>query len=340
MRFHHPTMMRLICAGWLVLATAAVGCRTMPAEDRPYTETRTYHAATSVDPEPHVLNITVHPPTRPLDYASPQRLAFSLVSGSLLQLRDTTTAKLFGRTLGVHSVGHIMIELKSVDPHTGQVGYLLTAQNTANGSEWTDQAIKQQVGFALFTRGVAGRTDDPDHVANDIDEPAEVGTRSARLRVVLSPETADRLFRFYDEFRARGVHTRMSLVSDPLSGDGASCASLAAAFLEVGGLLTPDMRAEWQRTLHAPEALVGDPEAGKKVAPRKLLMGPAARRWAGPCEPHRDITYFDTALMHPWIVRHAAANSEAECRLSRLLAMPITTIDARNVPTPTGPMFR
>lgn len=332
-----PTL-RLWAVGVVLLVAVLVGCRTMPAEDRPFTHTRTYHAAMVVDPEPHVLNVTVHAPSRSLDYSSPRRLHLSMLSGMLLQCRDAEMAKLCDRTLGVHSVGHVMIELKSTDPTTGQVRYLLTALNAADPGEWGEQAAKQKVGYAIFTRGVAGKIDTPDRVATDLEEPAEVGRPSARLRVLLSPEAADRMFRFYAEFLARGGDRRLALVSDPLAGDGASCASLAAAFLEVGGLFDPEWQAAWQRTLRVPEALVGDPEAGKKVKLWRLFVGPTVRRWAEPHEPHRDITYFDTTLMHAWIVQHAAHSSAVECQLERLLALPVATVDGRFVPTPTGPI--
>lgn len=263
-----------------------------------------------------------------------------MLCGTMLQLRDSATAKLCGRTLGVHSVGHVLIELKSTDPQTGQVRYLLTALNAANPSEWADQALKQKVGYAIFTRGLTGKIDSYDRVATDTDEPAEVGTPSARLRVLLSPETAERMFRFYAEFLARGDDCRLALVSDPLADDGASCASLAAAFLEAGGLLTPEWQAAWTRTLLVPEALVGDPEAGKRVSLRRLLIGPTVRRWAEPNEPHRELSYYDTTLMHAWIVKYAAHTSPVECQLKRLLAFPVATIDGRHIPTPTGSIFR
>lgn len=331
---------RWISLGWLALFAALAGCRSMPAEDRAFTNTRTFHAATVVDPEPHVLNITVHAPTRPLDYSSPRRLELSMLRGMALQSRDSATTRLFGRTLGCHSVGHVMIELKSTDPLSGRVRYLLTAMNATDPDEWTAQVVKQKLGYAIFTRGVAGQLDTYDRVATDIDEPAEVGTPSARLRVLLSPAAADRMFRFYTEFLARSGHRRLALVSDPLSDDGASCTSLAAAFLETGGLLTPEWQAAWTRTLRVPEPLVGDPEAGKRIALRRLFVGPTVRRWAEPGEPHRVVSFYDTTLLHHWIARHATHTSAVECRLERMLAMPVATIDGRLTPTPSGPIYR
>lgn len=339
MKLHCQPSLRRFGVGWLLLVVVT-GCRTMPAEDKPFTHTRTYHAATAVDPEPHVLNVTVHPPTRPLDYSTPRRLHLSILRGTVLQLRDTATQELFGRTLGAHSVGHVMIELKTTDPATGQPLYLVTAVNTADPGEWTDQAVKHKIGYAIFTRGVGGTIDHPDRVANDADEPAEVGIESARLRVLLSPEAAARMVRFYERFMADGTWRRFALVSDPLTGDGASCASLAAALLEVGGLLTPNLRAAWRRTLRVPDPLVGDADAGKKVPLRKLFIGPSVRRWAEACEPHREIAYYDTALMHAWIVRQPVHPSPVESQISRLLAMPVRTIDGREVPVPTESRFR
>ena len=50
-------------AHWLAATgRCVVGCRTIPAEHRPFTEIRTYHAAMAVDTEPHVLKVTVHAP--------------------------------------------------------------------------------------------------------------------------------------------------------------------------------------------------------------------------------------------------------------------------------------
>jgi hypothetical protein len=193
--------------------------------------------------------------------------------------------------------------------------------------------LKHQVGLALFTRAVGGKLDPPDRVAGDTDEPAETGAPAARLRVLLSPESADRMFAFHAEFFDRGTWRRMALVSDPLAGDGASCASLTAALLQVGGVFDPAWRTEWQRTLLVPEELYGEPEA-RRVPVRRLLVGPAVRRWAEATEPHRVVRFYDTTKMYEWVVRRAGHSTPVERQLSRLLAVPVFTIDARHRPYP------
>ena len=321
----------------------------MSAAEKPFESSRTYVAATRIDPEPHVLSITIHAPTRPIRYESPKALAHSMLSATVAQAVNDRYRATTGRTLAYHMVGHAMIELKSAGGAESR--YLLTAVSESGTGQTNDLMLRQQVGYTIALVGTRGEIQSYNHVARDIDESVESDVRAVRLRFLVSPPAASRMFDFFAEFARRGIHERYALTAYPLDQTGAGCTSLMAAFLEVAGLLDPEWAARWRVSLRVPEELFGDPERGIRVPPRKLLFGPRTRRWATESEPHRLVAFYDTTAMFDWAnrlatcpVAHLPANAvregPTEQALARHLGMPVVTIDLRHVPTPTGPMFR
>jgi len=337
----------------MLLATAILlmaGCRTMSAAKRPIEESRTYQAATGIDSEPHVFSFTMHAPTYKIDFNSPRSLAWSMVPAGIGEVVSAEYKKRTGRSLAFHMVGHCVIELKSVDPKTGKMRYLLTAVTDARSSETFEQLIRDKVGFGITDRGTKGKLETAEKDARDIDEAAEVGIRAARLRVLISEQTAQRMFDYYEEFERKRMFDKFALASYPLDGTGVGCTSYAASFLDIAGLLEPQWQTEWQHRFLVPQALVGDPDLGTKTPVRRLLFGPRNRRWATENEPNHPLSFYDTTKMYDWIIRmHGTPsgrlppgylNGEIEKKLGEYLAMPVVTVDMRNRPTPTGPFRR
>lgn len=328
------------------LVLVAAGCRSVPLEPGPLEASRTYRAATELDPEPHVLTITVLPPTRDWDFTTPRTVRRSSLVALPFEAAERGLQACAGRTFGFHAVGHSLIELKSIDPATGRPRYLLTAVTDEDDTEEKHLIFRDQIGLTFLDQGSRGKIQEPEVIGRILDEPAELGVRAARLRVLLTPATADRLFAYFEEFRRRRIYEHFALTSYPLRGDGAGCIGFAVSFLDAAGLLDPTLEQAWRVTLRVPADLYGDPQRGVRVPPRKLFFGLSHPDWPGDGEPYRVVSFFDTTALYHWIVNAdrcaeaSAAPSAVEVAQERFLHIPVVTLDARSVPTPTGPIFQ
>jgi hypothetical protein len=318
----------------------AAGCRSMPIEARPVETTRTFHAATRLDENPHVLTITTFKPPVPPTYRTPQNVMASAVGSTLYCELQDLAKKGFDRHLGYHIFGHVIVELKTVDPATNEPVYLVTAVTDADYGEAWRLLFKEKVGLTLLVTGTAGKVQTPDEAATILDEPAEIGVAASRMRFLLSPESAAAMLAHYRDFVGSGVYKRFSLTAYPLDRNGAGCTSFGVSFLDAGGVLTPEMIRAWRVSLTAPEHLFGDPAAGRKVPMWKVLTYFAThRRW--PETDCKTVRFYDTGLMYRYAAdlaeRTRTEQPETERKLAEYLAIPTVTFDARTcVPRPAA----
>src|SRR5262249_21617026 len=122
----------------------------------------------------------------------------------------------------------------------------------------------------------------------------------AWIRFRVSDAACGRMRQYYDEYRARGLDRFYGLHLRPLYGEGAGCSAFGTSFLEVAGILDPELSASWSHVRDVPESLIGD--GGKpKVGLLPLLFSSRAGRWAKPGEPARRIGFWDPDRMFAWI---------------------------------------
>ena len=63
---------------------------------------------------------------------------------------------------------------------------------TADGSS----CFRDKIGLSLVERGTEGKIQSPDEVATILEEPSELGVKAARMRFLLSPESAAAMLRY------------------------------------------------------------------------------------------------------------------------------------------------
>jgi hypothetical protein len=335
-------MMRIpVCVLVAVPLGFAEGCRTMPDAPRPVESTRTYHAAMDLDPNPHVLTITTFRPTVPWLFGSPPAFAATAVGAILTGEFQNVVKTSFDRRLGYHVYGHVVVELKTVDPATHEPVYLVTSVTDADPGEARRLLFQDKIGLSLAVTGTEGKIQSPAEAATIVDEPAEIGVHAARLRFLLSPESAAAMLAHYREFVDAGIYKRYSLTAYPFHRDGAGCSSLAVSFLDVGGVLTPEMMEAWRVSIHAPDHLFGDPEAGHTVPVWRLAAYFLTHfRW--PETDYRPVVFYDTMLMYRYTARLAKQSGreqgDGDRDLAEYLSIPTATLDARPcVPRPVVP---
>jgi hypothetical protein len=264
-----------------------------------------------------------------MDWRSPSHLAWSAIANELSP----------SRYLSKHSIGHVNIELRC-DATQGHDSRIVYSGMTSDGESLErDALLKENIGLGVLFRDFPGRLESADEILSQLPERTKGGDLSL-LRIRVSDATCRRLLVFHDEFRDRGLGEHYGLPNRPRAGEGAGCTAYATAFLDVGGLLTDEMRRQWSRTLRVPVDLIGGGEAetpAQSVSITRLLFS-FWRRWAAPGEPHRELFFWDPDAMHRWI--HSAFESDrtdlGRISLDRAIGM---TWDARHLPTPTDPIW-
>ena len=295
---------------------------------------------------PYELNITVFPPSTTLDFSTPATLVYSAFQAK----QHASEARGSTKSSPAHEVGHTLVELR-----LGGGAAIFAAVSDEDDDEEDRRVFDDGVGFALLFEGVKGHIQSERDVRGTLRQPRFFGSRSARLRVLLSREMAEHLRAFFEDFRAREIAERFALAADPLSGTGAGCASFAVAFLEAGDLMIPEWRGfntpdGWRMSLRVPEALIGGASTGRRIDPYALISAPIAQRWAAPREPGRDLVFFETGLMHAWLVR-ASESAEMQARfglrvgpeeraIAELSKIPTVTLDRRGTKPPTKQRWR
>lgn len=308
------------------------------------------HAARTPDPElpasAYELNITVFPPSTALDFSTPATLVYSAFQAK----QHASDVRSSTKSAPAHEVGHTLVELRR-----GGAPPIFAAVSDEDDDEEDRRVFDDGVGFALLFEGVKGHIQSERDVRGTLRQPRFFGARAARLRVLLSREMAEHLALFFERFEKSRIAERFALAADPLTGTGAGCASFAIAFLEAGDLMIPEWRGfntpdGWRLRLRVPEALIGGATTGRRIDPYALIAAPIAQRWAEPREPGRELVFYETGLMHAWLVR-AVESADVRARfglrlgpeertIADLVNIPTVTLDRREARPPAAPRWR
>jgi len=262
-----------------------------------------------------------------IDYDTPRALMADFVKGTLDFTEKSETK---------HAIGHVFVRIKSGGDE------VLTGQTTDGNEEEKVVVKKLEYGLGYLGTAFRGDLDGPAKLQRELDDRFEMGEMSY-IRFLVSPATSARLMRFYREYRDRGVCRWWGEANRPRYGEGGACASLAAAFLEVGGLLENEYRDRWTVELKVPADLFGGPLLGRRVPMSEVLLeNLITSRWARDGEPFVPCILWEPTRIHRWIEQ----NWKDETERSWGRFMPEThrnahglVIDCRALPTPNEPLW-
>jgi hypothetical protein len=231
------------------------------------------------------------------------------------------------------TMGHVAVEVRGPsDPDilTGMAG---------RGSRYL-RMLREGRGMAVVLEGVPGYLEPSAKLAPELERRYAHGNIRF-IKVLVSEETEQRLRTFLTELHARGYDQTYGGPHRPRYGEGSGCSALGCAMLELAGVMTPEMDTAFRKRVGIPDALIGR-SGGPRVSPLKLLFSRAASRWARPGEAQTPFAIADPDSMVRWVDQTVAG----------LAAKPVpgmwseqrgrgrgVVIDARQVPTPTEPIF-
>jgi hypothetical protein len=270
------------------------------------------------------LTVWIYPSPVGIDWSSPSKVAWSAVRNELA--RSPYPFK--------HSIGHANIELECGGRK------VLSGMTSSGDSPEAKALLLERIGMGVLFRDFAGELEKPEEIAMEL-PIRQAGGALTHLTVLLSDSTCSRLMQFHDEYEALGYGGHYGLVNRPRRGEGAGCTAYATAYLDVGGLILPEMRSRWTKTIRVPVDMIGGGEAGtpkKRVSFFRLLLAPW-RNWATPEQDHREVFFWDPDAMNAWVGEVFDSDRTDFERVSLGKSRGLVW-DARSVPTPADPIWQ
>lgn len=284
-------------------------------------------------------------PTAPvrLKWGSPRQLLLSTVQASL-----------FNKS---HPIGHVAIEVQYRGLDTPEF-HAFTGASSAQGGESRTLLLKDDLAFSILERAWPGMMETEDDLKVSIHERTAKKHRLAVATFLISDETAKRLLDYHKALRADLNPRWYGFGARPRRSEGSGCSAFGASFLEVAGLLTPALQAQFSQTVRVPLVLMAGYNGTPRISLARAVAHRAAGAWARADEPHMLLEFFDPDRMFAWaMAKHAAPgvsegyDVQPDAELPKILDrrynlgglavknVKAVTIDAREVATPTGPLL-
>ena len=264
----------------------------------------------------------------PLDWSSPSR-ATATVLGNYLDWQAPAFS---------HPIGHSFVRIRCAD-RGGQQDRDVWAGVTGGGTR-ADlyRFFFGGEGFGLMSASFHGRMMSKGEILSER-RYHRMSNRAQRIRVLVSQAACERVLKFHDEFVRAKLYLNFGLVKRPRWKEGAGCTTFVLSLLDVAGVKIP--WAAWSTSVRIPKALVG--AGNRTVGVFELLFSQAAERWASPTESAIVTTFVDVSTVEKWIRTLRAAGKSVTA--SSAFGVETTfdgeglIVDAREVPTPTEPLF-
>jgi hypothetical protein len=277
--------------------------------------------------------VTLHfiPSPKGINWKRPETLADSTLINQI--------AKVHGGDR--HSVGHVYEELEC-----GQTHFFTGATDVGNSQE-SHALFKEGYGLGILLKTYDGLLDATDDAEKDL-AAMHVTGRSNFLRFEVSPATCARLVEYVKEYQARGYDKIYAgLNARPRRGEGSGCSAFGASFLELAGVETPEFEDSFMRDYIMPRKFVGGEFTRKRVSILKIILAFSAKWDTDLSKGGFRIHFYDPERMYDWVTNAVQAIQTQ----SRTFPWPGAEVqylgqsegvafDARDVPTPTEPIFK
>lgn len=156
------------------------------------------------------------------------------------------------------------------------------------------QLFLESQGLGILYHSYEGEMVTGEQIQTDL---AKLNTRF--IKFAINPHQCDRMNQFFKEFGSKNVGRHFGLPHRPLFGEGASGASLGAAFVEAANMMDELYREEWTRGLNLPLEFSGPPL--KDTTTNVLKLFASAGQWAQNQQEQKRIVFYDPNKMDEWI---------------------------------------
>ena len=327
----------------IFLVILALGLSALPARAVvPFARIQNYQALDGAPPSLVRLYLI---PTSPvhLDWSTPRKLLLTTIEASLIN-KD-------------HPIGHVAIEVQYRGLEDAEHHIATGASGSQSGIS-RQLLLKDDLAFSILERAWPGMLENPDDLAVAVRERAPHKNRLAVVTWLISDASCQRMLDYYHALVADQNPRYYGFGARPRRGEGSGCSAFGASFLEQAGLVDAPLRAAWTLTVRVPLNLMAGYLGNARIPLKNALASRHSAHWAAPADPHMLLELFDPDVMYRWATHlHATPGDSSgllvqpDLALPRLLDskyqlngaaernVPAIVIDARDVPTPTTPIF-
>ncbi len=231
------------------------------------------------------LTLYIVPPPRPLNWSSPSQI--------------TSTTLLASISDSYHSIGHVTAK---VDCSSKGQRYRFWSGMTSSANNPSDKDLlfKDEIGMGILFYSYNGKLEQSSEIEDDLETAKNKFNRLITLKFLINEEHCERMRRYYEEFQMHRISKYYGLAHRPRMREGAGCTSYAMSYLEIAGILNPQLKAAFSKNIRVPESLIGGET--HKVSINDLLYSDTAQGWANPSDQNRELFFYDTQFMYDWAV--------------------------------------
>jgi len=275
-----------------------------------------------------------------MDWDSPRGLLYSTLKAAIFN--------------GELTLGHLSVEVSCglTERGGGPVkkdpsNYLLSSSVPGPNDPSVELLLERKIGFSLQESSWAGAVETPKQVYGSFKIVNGKPKRFSAVKFMIPESSCKRLTTYFREYSAMAPNLSYGNSPRPRRKEGSGCTSFAVSFLELAGIMTPEMRKDWGVTVRVPLSLMAGYQGLKEISVWDIIRSSDSRDWARVNEPHMNLETFEPRLMHEWVSALAkspqalrAIGGEMDTALNHgLRGIPAIRIDRRNVPTPKEPIF-
>lgn len=268
-----------------------------------------------------------------LDWSRPRSLARTVVSNALSPRN--------------RMIGHVAVELNCEESIDKKRVYELTGMINSDSSIYSKQILFKRLGFGVLFDTYRGELESREELVEDITQKRKQKRRNRYtfIKHLISPSTCERLATYLSEYRENNFDRFYGLPLDPRKKEGAGCSAFGISFLELGGLMREEFEKNWSYDLKVPSGLIGgdfypDDDIEKVGLFNLYFLRKSKNRWAVEGEDYKSIFFWDPDSMYNWTQTRIKKMDYPRAAIARVNKSFGLIIDAREVATPTEPIWK
>ncbi len=242
-----------------------------------------------------------------------------------------------------HFMGHVAIQLHCQD--LSGINHSFLTGMTSRTLKAANAIFMEHAGLGVMFEKNPGKFDDPkkseQELIHRLKNPGSMsGVNFVQYKI--NPAACTRIAKYYNEFKEHNLNRYYGLYSRPLYGEGAGCSAFGASFLELIGLMTPEIKDSWSYTVQLPLHLIGTPFSENKVYFWDILF---SKQWGNQDENSFNFFFWEPDKMYHWVNKKLKIMTDTPSSEQTFIAKKIYNtqglfMDATQVSIPNEPIWK